>query len=143
MNGVYDIVKAFKKRYPLTICHRLRAHSKVVEKHLNPGETVSYAFAGQKNEKLFDIFDTAIVAVTNHRILVVQKKVFFGYSLNSITPDLYNDTKIKAGLLFGVIEIDTVKEKLVFSDLSKSALPEIETEISSFMIEAKQRYVEK
>ena len=39
--------------------------------------TTAYAFAGQKNEKLFDIFDTAIVAVTNHRILVVQKKVFF------------------------------------------------------------------
>ena len=143
MNGVYAKVKEFKRKYPLTISHRLRAHSKVVEKHLNPGEIVTYAFAAQKNEKLFDIFDTAIVAVTNHRILVVQKKVFFGYSLNSITPDLYNDTKVKAGIIFGTIEIDTVKEKLIYSDISKGALPEIETEISSFMIEAKKKYIEK
>lgn len=47
-NGVYEKVLAFKKRYPGTIAWRLKAHSKVVEKHLNQGEKVLYAFAGQK-----------------------------------------------------------------------------------------------
>ena len=143
MGSVYEMVKGFKRKYPLTICHRLRSHSKVIEMHLNPGEVCRYAFPAQKNDKLLDIFDTCIVAITNHRILVSQKKVFFGYYLSSITPDLYNDMKLKAGVLFGLLNISTVKEELWFSDISKSSLPEIETSISSFMIEAKKRLAQK
>lgn len=143
MGRVYDLVKEYKRKYPLTICHRLKSHSKVIEMHLNPGEVCNYAFPGQKNEKLFDIFDTCIVAITNHRILVAQKKVFFGYYLSSITPDLYNDMKLRAGIIFGLLRMSTVKEEFVFSDIAKKSLPEIETQISSFMYEAKKRLVEK
>lgn len=47
-NGVYEKILNFKRKYPSTIAWRLKAHSKVVEKHLNQGEKVLYAFAGQK-----------------------------------------------------------------------------------------------
>ena len=37
-------------------------------------------------------------------------------------------------------KIDTVKEKVILSNLSKKGLDEIETTISEFMMEAKKNY---
>jgi hypothetical protein len=48
--------------------------------------------------------------------------------------------KIYRGLLFGRIIIDTLKEEVVISNLAKDSLDEIETAISSFMMEAKKEY---
>lgn len=141
MESVYNQVKNFKKKYPRTITHhRLKEHADVVEKHLNPNEVVQYAFAAQKNAKLLDFFETCVVAITNERILIGQKRVMFGYFLSSVTPDLYNDLKVHAGLIFGNVTIDTVKELIELSNIDKKALPEIETNITSFMMEAKKAY---
>lgn len=46
--SVYKKVLAFKNRHPGTIAWRLEKHSAIIEKHLNPGEEVIYAFAAQK-----------------------------------------------------------------------------------------------
>ena len=135
--SVYEMLVEWKKNFHGGISWRLFQNAKVVDDHVNPDETVNYVFAGQKNESPFDFFQTAVVAVTDKRILIGQKRVLFGYVLNSITPDLYNDMQIYQGLVFGKIVIDTVKEKVVISNLPKSALVEIETIISSFMMEAK------
>ena len=51
---VYNKVKKFKKKYKGTVAFRLKAHSEVLEKHLNPGEEVLYVFAGQKNNSSID-----------------------------------------------------------------------------------------
>ena len=55
---------------------------------------------------------------------------------------MYNDLKIYRGLLFGRIIIDTVKEKIVLTNLSKHSLDEIETAISQFMMKEKNKYNE-
>jgi len=136
----YEYVKEFKKKFSSTIAWRLFQNAKVVDVHVNPDEEVIYAFAGQKNDSPFDFFQTACVAVTDKRILIGQKRVLFGYALNSITPDLYNDMQIYEGLLWGKIVIDTVKEQVVISNLSKGALVEIETVISQYMMEKKKLY---
>ena len=144
MNSVYEHVLTFKKKFPSTVTwHRLKKHCDVVEKHLNPGEEVLYAFAGQKNDNPLDLFSTSVIALTNKRILIGQKRVLFGYVLNSITPELYNDMQVYEGLIWGRIVIDTIKEKVVISNLSKAALIEIETKISSFMMEKKEKYETK
>ncbi len=131
----------FKKKFPRTLTHhRLRRHAEIVEKHLNPGEVANYVFAAQKNAKAGDIFETCVVAVTNERILIGQKRVLFGYFLSSITPDLYNDMQVRANLIWGNITIDTIKETIELSNIDKNALTEIETEITSFMMEAKKEY---
>ena len=75
--------------------------------------------------------------------MIGQKRVLFGYVLNSITPDLYNDMQVYEGLLWGKIVIDTIKEKIVISNLSKTALVEIETVISTFMMAKKGKKSEK
>ena len=138
--SVYQNAKRFKKKFPLTIAWRLKANSAIIEKHLNPDEEVKYIFVGQKNNNFYDLFTTGVVALTNKRILVGRKRVVFGYALDSIMPYMYNDLNIRAGLIWGKVVIDTVKEEIVFSNVDKSALSEIETNISESMIALKKQY---
>lgn len=140
MGSVYEQVRAFKNKYPMTVGWRLKQNSEVIEKHLNPGEKVFYAFVAQKNDNPLDIISTAVVALTNERILIGRKRVVMGYFLDSITPDMFNDLKILSGIIWGKVYIDYVKEFVTLSNISKDALSEIETRISSFMMEQKKKY---
>lgn len=140
MGEVYKRVKEFKSKYPMTTAWRLRANSKVVEKYINPDEYVIYAFAAQKSASSLDIFSTAVVALTNKRILMGRKRLAFGYFLDSITPEMFNDLKVMSSMFWGKIYIDTVKELITLSNIDKAALDEIETNISSYMMEAKKLY---
>ncbi len=142
-NNVYEKVKEFKKKYPMTVAWRLRKNSKIVQKHLNPGEKVLYAFVAQKNDRFYDLFSTGVVVLTNKRLLVGRKRVVFGYFLDAITPDLFNDLKVLAGVFWGKIQIDTVKEIVTLSNIDKAALPEIETNISEYMMKEKKKYAQR
>lgn len=137
---VYKKVKEFKKKYPLTISWRLKAHSKIIEKHLNKDEEILYAFAAQKNDNPVDIITTNVIAITTKRIMIGQKRLLFGYFFNSITPDLFNDIKVKMGIIWGKIYIDTVKEFVTLSNIQKEALTEIETAISDYIVTEKAKY---
>ena len=140
MKSVYELALEFKKRHPFTIGWRIRQNSSVVEKHLNADEQVLYVFVAQKNNNPFNILGTAVIALTNKRILIGRKRVVIGYFLNSITPDMFNDLKVTSGILWGKIYIDTVKEFIALSNISKDALAEIENAISSYMMEEKKKY---
>ena len=139
-NSIYRRVLKFKQKYPMTIAWRLKQNSSVLEKHLNPDEQVLYAFAAQKNDNPFNIFETSVIALTSKRILIGRKRIVFGYFLNSITPDMFNDLKVSGGIFWGKVYIDTVKEFVTLSNISNDALTEIETEISSYMMEMKKEY---
>ena len=141
MGVVYDKVKEFKKKYPGTVTWwRLKKHSKVVEMHLNPGEEVLYAFAGQKNDNPFDLWSTSVIAITNKRIIIGRKRLIFGYMFDTITPDMFNDLNVYSGIVWGKITIDSIKEEVVITNLDKKSLPEIETCISEYMMEEKKKY---
>lgn len=141
MGKVYDQVAMFKAKYPGTITWwRLKKHAKVIEEHINPDETALYSFAGQKTPDTWDFLSTAVLTVTDKRIIVGQDHILTGYTLNSVTPDMYNDLEVYSGILWGRVTIDTVKEKIVFTNIDKKALGEIETEISSRMMEEKKKY---
>lgn len=140
---VLGCVMEFKKRYPSTVMWRVKKHCNVVQKHLNPNEKVLYAFAAQMNNNASDIIDTAVLCVTSDRILIGQDQILYGYTFNSITPEMYNDLQINSGIFWGKIIIDTVKEVIYFSNLSKKSLVEIESIISMYMMEAKKLYPNK
>lgn len=141
MGKVYDQVCMFKAKYPGTITWwRLKKHAKVIEDHLNPDEEPLYSFAGQKTSDVLDVFATSVLCMTNKRILIGQDHILTGYTLTSITPDLFNDLKVYSGILFGKVTIDSVKEVVVFTNLAKKSLAEIETAITSNMIEEKKKY---
>jgi len=139
-NGiVYEKVLEFKNKYGMSIAWRLKKNSRVVEAHLNPDEKVLYAFAAQKNNSVFDIFSTAVVVLTDKRLLIGRKRVVFGYFLDSITPEMFNDLKVLSGLIWGKIHIDTINELVTLSNIDKKALPEIETMVTSYMMREKQK----
>lgn len=138
--SVYKQVLRFKLKYPTTVAWRLRENASIIEKHLNPGEEVIYAFVAQKNDNPLNIWSTAVIALTNKRILIGRKRVLIGYFLNSITPDMYNDLEISSGIIWGKVYIDTVKEFVTLSNIAIDALTEIETEVTKYMMEEKKKY---
>ncbi|MDD3392197.1 MAG: PH domain-containing protein [Bacilli bacterium] len=140
---VYQKVREFKKKYPLSISWRLRKHCDIINMHLNPGEKVVYAFTAQKNDNPLDIITTNVIVLTNERILLGQKRLLFGYFFTAITPDLFNDLKVNMGIIWGKIYIDTIKELVTLSNIQKEALPEIETNITRYMMEEKKKYFAK
>jgi hypothetical protein len=140
MGLVYKQVLRFKKKYPLTIGWRLRANTAVVEKHLNPDEEPLYSFIAQKNDKSFNFWESAVVTLTNKRLVVGRKRVIFGYFFDTITPDMFNDLKVVSGIVWGKVYIDTIKELVTLSNIGKEAFREIETQISSYMMEMKKEY---
>ena len=136
---VYQKLLEFKKKYPMTIAWRLKSHAKIIEKHLNPGEEVLYAFVAQKNDNPLDIITTYAIVLTNKRIMIGSKRILFGYFFTTITPDLFNDLKVNMGIIWGKIYIDTIKEFVTFSNIDRNALPEIETNISEYMMNEKRK----
>lgn len=143
MNHTYEKVREFKNKFSSTIAWRLKAHSKIIDKHLNPDETVNYVFAAQRGFSTFDIFSTFVIALTNKRILLAQKRLFFGYTFLAITPDMFNDLTVNTGIIWGKVYIDTIKETVVLSNVSKASVREIETEITEYMMTEKQKYIKK
>lgn len=140
MKSVYQHALEFKSRHPFTIGWRIKQNASVIERHLNPGEEILYAFVAQKNNNPFNIIGSAVVALTNKRIMIGRKRVVIGYFLDSVTPDMFNDLKVSSGLFWGKIYIDTIKEFIVLSNISKDALDEIETQVSTYMMEEKKKY---
>lgn len=138
--SVYEQLRNFKKKYPLTVAWRLKRHAKIIEKYLNPGEVVEYAFAAQKNNNPIDIITTYAVVLTNRRILLGTKRLLFGYFYTAITPDMFNDMQVHMGLIWGKVTIDTIKEEVVLSNIQREALDEIETNVTEYMMEEKKKY---
>lgn len=139
VDEIYAKAKEFKKKYPSTIAWRVKQHCKVVARHLESSEGVKYVFIGQKNDNIFDIITTYVIVITDKRIILGEKRLFWGYFFVSITSDMFNDVTVKMGLLWGRCIIDTVKERVVISNLSKKSLPEIEANITKHVITAKKK----
>ena len=139
--GNEEILKSqlasFKSKYPLTIGWRLKNHSRVLLEHLHDDEVIRYAFYAQKNKSSLDVTSSGIIAVTNKRLVIARDRVVFGYFFDSITADMFNDLKLRSGIIWGKVIIDTVSELVILSNISKSALPEIEEELTSAMLELK------
>ena len=141
--STYTWASRFKRKYSFTIAARIRKHSVIIDRILDKDEEVLYAFCGQKNDSNVSLFQSCVVALTNKRIVIGQKRVIFGYFITSITPDLFNDLKINSSLFWGSVVIDTNKELVQISNLDKKSLDEIETMVNRIITEDKQRLREK
>lgn len=95
------------------------------------------------NYKSFELFDTYLVILTDKRLVIVRKRVFFGYFFTMITPDMFNDLTIKNGIIWGKVIIDTIKEEVILSNIAPKALAEIDDKITMTMIEEKKKYKDR
>ena len=140
--SIYEAAREFRKKHPLTVAFRLKANSAVVQKHLDAGETPLYTFVGQKRKDRMGRNQTAVVTITDKRILIGRSKLFnFGYTLNVITPDMFNDLRVECGPVFGSVILDTVKEKVVITHLDRRSLDDIENHVSGTMTNLKKEYL--
>lgn len=141
-NKIYAEVKKFKRKYPLTIAFRLKSHAKVASKFVDDDEEIKYVFVAQKNYQSYEIFNTNLVVLTDKRLIVVTKRLVFGYFFRMITPEMFNDLTVKNGIIWGKVIIDTIKEKVVLSNIDSRALSEIDDNITMYMLEAKRNLKE-
>ena len=140
---IYRQAKKFRRKHPLTIAFRLKAHSKILAKHLNDGEKIRYVFAAQKGPSSYDIVSKYVIAITDRRIMIARKRLLFGYFFLAITPDMFNDIKVKMGIVWAKIEIDTVKEFIILSNVQSSAASEIETAVTQYVLREKKKFKKK
>ena len=125
---IYRRAKEFKRKYPMTIAFRLRAHAKVASKFIGSDEEIKYVFVAQKNYQSYEIINTNIIVLTNKRLIVVTKRLIFGYFFRMITPEMFNDL--------------TVKEEVVLSNIDSRALSEIDDNVTMYMLEQKRKFKE-
>ena len=137
--SLLQLLESFQSKYFMTIGWRLEKNAQIILDHLHDDETIEYAFFFYLNANPLNILGTAVVALTNKRLLIGRDRVVVGYFFDSITPDMFNDLKVKSGIIWGKLEIDTIKEFVVFSNIDKRALTEIEKKISNFMIDGKKQ----
>ena len=137
-NIIYNKVKEFKRKYPLTVAFRLKAHAKVASKFVGSDEEIKYVFVAQKNHHSLDFVNTNIIVLTDKRIIVATKRLIFGYFFRMITPDMFNDLTIKNGIIWGKVIIDTINEKVVLSNVDSNALAEIDDNITMNMLNQKK-----
>lgn len=140
---IYRLAKDFKRKYPNTIAFRLRRHAKVISQFIGDDEKILYVFVAQKNYKSYEILNTNIVVLTDKRLVLATKRIVFGYFFKMITPDLFNDLSVHQGIIWGKVNIDTVKEEVILSNIDKYALPEIENNIMKVMLERKKENEKK
>lgn len=137
-NIIYDKAREFKRKYPSTVAFRIKTHAKIAAKYIGDDEEVKYVFVAQKNQNSFDFVNTNIIVLTDKRLLVATKRLLFGHFFRMITPDMFNDLTIKQGIFWGKVIIDTVKEKVVLSNIDTNALPEIDDHVTMYMLEQKK-----
>ena len=83
------------------------------------------------------------VVFTNKRMLLGRKKFFGRYYYTSMTPDMLNDFEIRANILFGLVEVDTVKEHFIINCLDKRSLKKIEDALSKYLVDEKIKYMKE
>ncbi len=140
MKSVYEQAKSFKEKYSKTVAFRLKKHAAVLEEHLNPEEKVLFVCCAQNNYHSYMIINSCVLALTNKRIIICQKRLLWGYYFTTITPDLYTDLKVKKNIIWSDIEIDTLRENVYLSNIDPKGAVAIETAITDFMMEAKKHY---
>jgi len=137
---IYKQALEFHRRYPTTIAWRIKKHAKVVAKYVDSDEKILYTFVGQKNDCWYDVISTYIAVITDRRLILASKRVLFGSFFSSITPDLFNDVELNAGLIWGRVYIDTIGELVTFTNISKRAFPEIEEFVTNNIMREKKNF---
>lgn len=88
-----------------------KKHFSLILKELKQDEIVYLTFIGMHNYKSSTKHDNYFAyALTNQRFIIAQKKMI-GETVQTISLKNVNDITMQNGLIFGVVTIDTMKEK--------------------------------
>lgn len=86
-------------------------HFQIIADNLQADEDVKMVFIGLHNYKSISKHDNNYAyAVTNKRIIMAQKKII-GTVCQSVFMNQLNDITMETGVAFGIVTIDTTKER--------------------------------
>ena len=86
-------------------------HFSVIAEHLAEDEKVLMTFIGLHNYQSATKHDNNYAyAITNKRIIMAQKNLIAGESIQSVYLDSINDITFQSGFALGIMTIDTIKE---------------------------------
>ncbi len=112
-------------------------HFSIIQSALSTDENVIMCFMGLHNYKSPGKHDRNFAyAVTNKRIIMAQKKLI-GKNFQTIFLDNINDVTFSSSLVYGIITIDTLKEKFNVA-LDKSQANNINLKIHDVLYELKK-----
>lgn len=112
-------------------------HFTLVEKALQPDEDVKMVFEGLHNYQSATKHDSNFAyAVTDRRIIMAQKKLI-GETVQSVALDYVNDITFSSGLAFGIVTVDTAKEKFNIA-LDKTQAKNISDRLHSLLLDLKK-----
>lgn len=87
-------------------------HFKVIALNLMKDEDVLMTFIGMHNYRSATKHDKYFAyAITDKRFIIAQKNIIAGETLQTIYLDNINDITFASGMAFGIMTIDTIKEK--------------------------------
>lgn len=127
--------EGFNKRWGLK-------HFKVIEDNLTPDEEVLMTFIGLHNYISTTKHDSNYAyAITNKRIIMAQKKLI-GENVKLVLLDNLNDVSLQTGIVFGIINFDTIKEEFNVAVAKNHARP-IFDNLHSILFSKKDKKDEK
>jgi len=113
-------------------------HFSLIEKALSADENAVMCFIGLHNFVSMTKHNSNFAyAITPKRIIMAQKQLI-GEVLQSVFLDNINDVSFKAGMAFGIITIDTIKETFNVG-LDKIQAANINAEIHNLLHELRQK----
>lgn len=113
-------------------------HFVLVEQALMADEVVQMCFIGLHNYINNTQHNSNFAyAITNKRIIMAQQKVI-GNTVQIVSLEHVNDITLSSGILFGVITIDTIKEKFNVA-LDKVSAGNIHKRIQEYLINSKNQ----
>lgn len=113
-------------------------HFGIIEKNLSSDENILMTFIGIHNYHSTTKHDNNFAyAITNKRILMAQKKIV-GEVFQVVLMDNLNDITLRTGMVFGIIEIDTFKEKFNVA-IAKQEAENINKKIHEIIYSAKNK----
>lgn len=108
-------------------------HFGLIEDNLQEDETVLMTFIGILNYEGMTKHDYHhAYALTNKRFIIARKK-FIGQSVQTVLLKMLNDTNINVGMVYGIIEFDTIKETFNVA-VSKKHATNIQENIQKHLI---------
>ena len=111
-------------------------HFGLIEDNLQNDETVLMTFIGILNyESVTKHEHHHAYALTNKRFIIARKK-FIGQSVQTVLLNLMNDININIGMVYGVLEFDTMKETFNVAVAKKHAV-NIQESIQGYLLNIK------
>ena len=133
-NKLYDINEVLKEA---------KSQRDIMEDANEKRKIQNYKFNENLDEELSKTRKVYESLVKEEKELLNIMNTLTNVSSVDLAKDMFNDLTVYSGLIWGKVQIDTIKEVVFISNLSKKSLDEIETSVTEYMMKEKKKYARR